>query len=539
MDAERELVAGRSARQASKASASRAPASGLRDDGQYSSRPNASSRGLAEVIPAVSSRGSTQPFFEALHPTSRLAGNMTVPSVQSYRRGSAALVDTAGHSFHKATLEELRALLRNGSRGDVLQVSKLGLGNDAALLLNEAGEPLLADYPPTMGTAAPEDGSWRSTVQQTMMALGGGSGASLGATGSPAMDRDLVRRMRLQDDAAMLLLFSVYFMTLFFSASLAYRQSHNHSRVTYYADPRYHNEVMETHDCEAFLGAFNRCPKHAYLRVTGLSRVDDDSPGGIEWRNGFYRIDFTFALDLSPWIVPEGSASLSAALGQRPAPLAATATASAEVAGARPATGFYRRESASAEAGAPAPAAVEAEEILEDGVVAEDLAKLRDFLAYNRNDLATVEVTKKLAWKDWEELATNIKHRIHQCGYDGEIAIERTSMDLLKVYKNEQWANFMHSKALKVIVALSILGWIIYAPYVWLRCTALEVRARHRVDITIDEYWPLIADNLSANGFAWHHEEDEAVLSDSSDSSVPDVVGGFGRGAGSDQGSAS
>merc|ERR1740138_1636791 len=136
-------------------------------------------------------------------------------------------------------------------------------------------------------------------------------------------------------------------------------------------------------------------------------------------------------------------------------------------------------------------------------VEAEDLGELRDFLAFNRNDLATVEVKKEISWKDWEELATNIKHRIRQSGYQGELCIERTNVDNLTVYKNLQWANFIHSKALKVIVALSIFGWAFYAPYLWLRCTVLAIRSRHRVDITIDEYWPLIADHLTANGFEW------------------------------------
>merc|ERR1719343_996037 len=59
----------------------------------------------------------------------------------------------------------------------------------------------------------------------------------------------------------------------------------------------------------------------------------------------------------------------------------------------------------------------------------------------------------------------------------------------------------MHSKSLKVILALSVIGWAVYAPYMWFRCNRLRVRCRHRVNIQIGEYWRLIADNLSGHGF--------------------------------------
>lgn len=73
--------------------------------------------------------------------------------------------------------------------------------------------------------------------------------------------------------------------------------------------------------------------------------------------------------------------------------------------------------------------------------------------------------------------------------------------DIVPIYKNTAWANFMHSRTTKVLCALSILGWVVYLPYMWLRCTSTMIRTRYTIDIPISGYWPLIADKLTADGF--------------------------------------
>merc|ERR1719491_2259965 len=108
---------------------------------------------------------------------------------------------------------------------------------------------------------------------------------------------------------------------------------------------------------------------------------------------------------------------------------------------------------------------------LDSGVVEEDMAQLRHFLAVNQNDLATVEMVKQIAWPGWEELATNIKLRIRQCGFGGIIGINRSDTETIIIYKNKTWANFMHSRMTKVLCALSLAGWMLYLPYMWMRCS--------------------------------------------------------------------
>lgn len=95
----------------------------------------------------------------------------------------------------------------------------------------------------------------------------------------------------------------------------------------------------------------------------------------------------------------------------------------------------------------------------------------------------------------------NIKHQIRQSSFEGVLNIDRTEMEEMCVYKNTQWANFMHGKALKVLLALSVVGWVFYVPYMWIRCTYMPVRCSHYINISISDYWQYIAEGLSANGF--------------------------------------
>lgn len=140
--------------------------------------------------------------------------------------------------------------------------------------------------------------------------------------------------------------------------------------------------------------------------------------------------------------------------------------------------------------------------------MAEDLSDVNYYINHDRNELAILDFKKEVVWPSWEELATNIKQRIRQQGFNGIISVHRTDCDTVSIYKNTAWANFMHSRTTKVLCALSVLGWIIYLPYMWLRCTSTTVRSRYKIDIPITEYWQLIADKLTADGFV----EDPAAV---------------------------
>lgn len=282
-------------------------------------------------------------------------------------------------------------------------------------------------------------------------ALAGGTGATSGAFGIRELDAALLHRMRCQDKAVQALLIAVYFVTLFFAASLTYRQCQNDSPLKYYADPRFHNMAAEGHDLQTFLESFNPTPKNVQLQVTGYVPVPEET-GNVKWKGDHYHVAFTFALDLSPWVVYDVSSSHSALSGM-------------------------------------------------ESMSEKDLQKLRYFLDSNRNDLANLQLVKKVAWPGWEELATNIKHQIRKHGFSGVIGVHRSEDECVTVYKNRPWANFMYSQTTKVLCALSIFGWPMYFAYMFVRCKTTKVHSHFRVDVQINDFWQLIQDNLGADGF--------------------------------------
>eukprot|EP00927_Polykrikos_kofoidii_P060011 TRINITY_DN55091_c0_g1_i1.p1 TRINITY_DN55091_c0_g1~~TRINITY_DN55091_c0_g1_i1.p1 ORF type:complete len:507 (-),score=82.71 TRINITY_DN55091_c0_g1_i1:90-1610(-) len=308
------------------------------------------------------------------------------------------------------------------------------------------------------------DMTWHEWIVEVLFAIGGGTGATIGGTGDPDLDQDMVRRMRYQDKAVMLVLLIAYTGSLIFSATLAYRQASNNSPVTYYADPRLHNMVVDSLNLDAFLDSFNQPPKDVHLQVSGFVPLQDPEmmSGNIDWYGMHYHVAFSFALDLSPWVVRGGINDYRSS--------------------------YYD---------------VSPNEV---GVNQDDLNSLRDFIQLNTNDLAIVELRKTVVWHDWEELATNIKHQIRQSGFGGIISVYRNETETVHVYKNKPWANFMHSRTTKVLWALSLVGWLFYQPYMWLRCTTTHVRSFYRIDIPIHQFWPFIENKISADGFSDHDQ---------------------------------
>lgn len=295
------------------------------------------------------------------------------------------------------------------------------------------------------------------SMKEVLMALAGGTGASPTGFRNSRGSRDMLRRMQYQDRAVMFLVAAVYVVVLWFIATLTFRHASNNSPVTYYSDPRSHDLVMEGHDLDAFLYTFNQPPKNIALQVTGFEPVPDDVLNSIRWNGENLQTVFTFSLDLSPW-VQQATHTIATPAGQQV-------------------------------------------RTLHDGVLPEHRSIVHHLLTHDQNDLTYVELVKDVDWPGWEELATNIKHQIRQSGFNGIITVHRVETDEVYVYKNKSWANFMHARATRVLCALSLVGWMFYAPYMWLRCKKVSVHSHYRVDISIAEYWRLIEGKLTEDGF--------------------------------------
>lgn len=299
--------------------------------------------------------------------------------------------------------------------------------------------------------------TWNDTWYDIMLALG----SSGGSVQDVRNNNKLRREMCYQHIAASILILLVFMAFIATSLSIVYWQVANRARETasirYYADLGTEVGLGESDDAQDFLNTFGRAPTNTRLSITGLEAMTASEMvrGNSEctmWRGDLYRIAFSFALDLSSWSMQ-------------------TTDAGAGSGGA-------------------------------GTVSAEDLEDLSKFLASNANDLAVVEVQKEVTWDGWEELATNIKSRLRQRGFTGFTHVSYDASESVLVRKNKTWAHFLRNRLTRGLVALSLICWPLHELYIWARSAKLVVRCRHQIDIPIGEYWRLVGDKLTAEGFA-------------------------------------
>lgn len=311
--------------------------------------------------------------------------------------------------------------------------------------------------------ANPEDPpSWRDVL----MALGSGSGFYTDPRDRSLHAQQVLRELRYQHLAASLLIVVVFCGFLATSLSMVYWQVQAQVRemasVRYYARLGHDIACADGVDVQGFLDAFDKPPSSARLTVSGWELVDHEpsiffDSDHLFWNGGNYRVAFSFALDLTPWLEPTTMTDAS----------------SLEQAG-------------SASVG---------------GVGSEDRSALRRFLRRETNDLATVELHKTVIWADWEDLATNIKLRLREQGFTGVVHVRCEGDESITVLRNSSWAHFMRARATRAIAALSIVGWGFYELYMWIRVRKLVLRSKHHINVPIQQYWRLVGDKLTVDGF--------------------------------------
>mmetsp|Transcript_24451 Transcript_24451/g.61483 ORF Transcript_24451/g.61483 Transcript_24451/m.61483 type:complete len:712 (-) Transcript_24451:396-2531(-) len=293
-------------------------------------------------------------------------------------------------------------------------------------------------------------GTGARTLNGHELQIKAGSGISERQLEALRIEKAMVKRMNVQDLAVLVLLALIYFVTLCFGWSIVYRMSGNASSVTYYADPRNHPLVSDAADAEGIATDFDIPPVKAYLHVVGWEKTP--SSHGVVWRGGRWQVAFQFALDLTTFL--EKSAEFSD----------------------------------------------------------EDTAKINEFLASN-NHLAQLVIQKQTSWSGFDELAQNIKKRMKQAGPtvlpnsnhvvnmdNVVIDVQLKGDDEVTIFQNKTWSNFMHNRTTKTLFILSVIGAVLYFPYMWLRCTKTYVKSFYRVNNTVANFWELIDAHLHPTG---------------------------------------
>jgi len=318
----------------------------------------------------------------------------------------------------------------------------------------EATKPLDADD-------SARDSSLSGTIGRILDGLSGGTGTVV-EPNNKELDHLIRFRMRMQDSAVLVLLMIVYLAILIFMYTLIYRMSHSDSTVKYYCDPQYHRLSCSSDDVVTFLSAFNKKPdtNKPQIRVAGFAEGDVEpaqhaatqSPGISPWRGKNYKTLFYYALDLDCWTDDEGM------------------------------------------------------------VDEKDRRTLEEFLV-TRNPLQTVEIRKEMIWKDFEEVATKVKAKIRACGFQGPLDVCMSPSDTCRVFQNTRWANFMFNETVKVMTLLSVIGGVVYLPYMWIRSRNQRkvITSKFNIRITGEEYWRIIGPQISENGFGVPQGETPSV----------------------------
>lgn len=276
-----------------------------------------------------------------------------------------------------------------------------------------------------------------------LMAIGGG----IGANGEDMTNSNLRSRVHWQDRGILVLNIFIYFLSLALWATFTYRRATNNSPVTYFCQPSRVDGAISSHCIQDFLGTFTRAPQTT-LQISGYQQAQEDSEHTIFWQGEKLRTVFSVSFDLSPWMVHDMLASN-----------------------------------------------VESSQSVSVGP--DDVRILEHFLTCDDNDLAFVEITKEVKWQGFDELATNIKQHIRQQGFGGITSVWLSKPANECVHKNRPWSNFLRTRTTLMLSWLSILGMLFYAVYMFLKSKKIDVHTHHKVNISTDEYWPLIVDKLS------------------------------------------
>ncbi|CAK9024141.1 Probable serine/threonine-protein kinase DDB_G0267514 [Durusdinium trenchii] len=222
--------------------------------------------------------------------------------------------------------------------------------------------------------------------------------------------------------------------------------------------------MIDSSDLDDFIWTFIQPPKTVQLCVQGLmplpALLAHLAENVVEWQGGYYRHIFSFSLDLTPFLVHA-----------EPQDRSTTSAESDSVAG---------------------------------GISEDEIKLLRRFLQENTNELATVKLMKEVHWDCWEELATNIKQKIRQRGFEGLIHVCWTNTETLTVTRvvgnageerNEDFPpgfdDFARLSQIQVAIGLSTLGLV-----AWCFCDF-----RRQMRSVRDELWSKAASVLCSKCF--------------------------------------
>jgi hypothetical protein len=282
-------------------------------------------------------------------------------------------------------------------------------------------------------------------------------------TDSRTLNYEIRHRLVVQDYVILGCALVVFAWTLHVSCCYVYTMSDDASNVIFYSDPSHLQPRATCHSANLtdFMQAFNSAPAKVNLRIIG-KRLPEERIVTLIWRGEFgnawrrllvffhHLLDvlsfdttepmdviFDVVLDVSPFIGGDGQLSLD-----------------------------------------------------------EDIIELQKFLVDASNPLEQVLLVKHVNWYCWEDVATNIRARLRNQGFAGEIEIHFDSQDSTVIFRNHHWANFVRSPVTWMLAIVSVVGVLFLSCLLWLQKRKRVVRTYFAIEVDIERFWELIDDSL-------------------------------------------
>lgn len=295
------------------------------------------------------------------------------------------------------------------------------------------------------------------------------------AMGNRLLNRELRRRLSVQDAATIALLLVAFAFTILISCLTVYHVSEDPSPVLFYSDPRHLRQrlVCASAEPDAFVSAFCTQPQTARLRIVGKNSEDRNILRLL--RQGQYRelrqrlhLRLNDALLHSVFRVGRAESLVSHRRPWDPVVFDVALDLTPFIAG----DGRLRSEA--------------------------DAAALDQHLRTS-NPLQILALTKTVEWVSWEDVATNVRHHLRTLGFSGKVDVKFEATEVMLVYRNDKWQNFVRNRITHFLVVLSVVGGLFWMPYLWVRKRTVKVEARFQINLDLARYWQLLAEGLHAS----------------------------------------
>mmetsp|Transcript_8410 Transcript_8410/g.15795 ORF Transcript_8410/g.15795 Transcript_8410/m.15795 type:complete len:490 (-) Transcript_8410:81-1550(-) len=319
--------------------------------------------------------------------------------------------------------------------------------------------------------------SSKDDLEFDMVRLGDGVGTltyDKSAVGSRELNRELRRRLTIQDAATIWMLTTALVLVIWISCISLYQFSEDPSPILFYTDPKHMHQrlVCATADHADFLRAFNLQPQTARLRIVG-KRPENRSFCGLccSGRHREARQRFSLACHDLLLRVVLGAGRVERLAQSRPWDPVVFDVAldlSPFIAG----PGWLRSEA--------------------------DLVALQQHLN-SSNPWEIVALSKRVEWSSWEDVATNVRQRLRSLGFSGEVDVRFEALETVLIYRNHRLQNFIRSHVTHFLMLLTVVGYLFWLPYTWVRKRTVKIEACFQINLQLERYWQILSDGLHAS----------------------------------------